>query len=255
MRGFFLFVCFHFLINSLFAQNIQDSLIRKNTVKLDLTNHLLYKNVRLFSFERVLNPRQSFVLSAGYIEFPNIVNLGEKIISDKIESKSGYKFGLEYRFYLRKENKYSAPRGIYIGPYFSSLGFKTDRTIKYQVENGEANSLLLSRTNINNLGAQLGYQFVFNDRFVIDLVFFGPSFSNYNFKTNLQGDLSFNPNDIQKKALEALLEKFPMLDDLLDTKELNSNGNFDSWAFGFRYQLHVGYRFGKYKSLRTKKPN
>jgi hypothetical protein len=41
----------------------------------------------------------------------------------------------------------------------------------------------------------LGYQFVFNDRWSIDLVLIEPYISNYNFKAQLQGDFDFDPEN------------------------------------------------------------
>jgi hypothetical protein len=195
------------------------------------------------------------VLTAGYQEFPTIVNLGANIQGDKNDDRSGYKFGAEYRFYLKKENKHSAPRGVYIGPYFTGIGFQSDRQIIYSGSEEPERANLTTKMGITSIGAQLGYQFVFNDRLSLDLVLIGPSYSRYNFRTQLSGDFEFNEEEVQNEILSALIDKFPALDDFLDGQELSSSGNLDTWALGYKYQVLVGYRFGKYKYLKQKKKN
>jgi hypothetical protein len=217
-----------------------------------LTGNLIYSNNLNFSIERVVKQNQSFVVNFGYQEFPRIVNFGENIIGKKEQNRGGYKVGGEYRFYLKKENKFAAPRGVYIGPYLTALGFKTDRGIVYSGGDVPEEANLKSRLNILSLGAQLGYQFVFNDRWSIDLVLIGPSVSQYNFKAQLKGDFEFDPDDVQNEILKGLLDKFPLLEDLLNEKELDSSGSLNTWALGYKYQFLVGYRFGKYKNLKKK---
>lgn len=234
------------------AQDSTQVSFRRNTIKIDLTSNLIYRNNLNLSFERIVKPNQSFVVTAGYQEFPQITNFGENVEGKKEDNRSGYKFGGEYRFYLKKENKFSAPRGVYIGPFITSLGFKSDRKIVYTGTETPEEANLKSRLNILSIGAQLGYQFVFNDRWSLDLVLIGPSYSRYNFKTQLQGDFEFDPDDVQNEILQALIEKFPLMEDLLNEKELDSSGTLDTWAIGYKYQFLIGYRFGKYKNLKKK---
>lgn len=234
------------------AQDSTDVAFRKNTIKLDLTGNLIYDNSLNLSYERVIKPNQSFVVTAGYQEFPKIFSFGENIEGEKGAARSGYKFGGEYRFYLQKENKFKAPRGVYIGPYVTTIGFKSDQRIEYTGTEEPEQADLNTKLNIISVGAQLGYQFVFNDRWSIDLVLIGPSYSRYNFKTQLSGDFEFDADNVQNEILEALIEKFPMLDDFLDEQELNSSGTLDTWALGYKYQFLVGYRFGKYKQFKKK---
>lgn len=226
--------------------------LRRNTIKIDLTGNLIYSNQYNLSFERVVKQNQSYVVTLGYQEFPRIVNFGENIEGKREENRSGYKVGGEYRFYLKKENKFSAPKGVYIGPYVTALGFKSDRGIIYTGSDLPEEADLRSRLNILSIGAQLGYQFVFNDRWSIDLVLIGPSFSKYNFKAKLEGDFEFDAEDVQNEILQGLLNKFPILEELLDKKVLDSSGTLDTWALGYKYQFLIGYRFGKYKNLKNK---
>lgn len=249
------FLFFLLIALSVQVSNAQDSTsvsLRRNTIKIDLTGNFLYRNTLTFSYERVVKRNQSFVVTAGYQEFPKIGSFGENVEGKKEENRGGYKYGGEYRFYLQKENKFAAPRGVYIGPYVTALGFRSDRKIVYSGTDVPEEANLKSRLNIVSLGAQLGYQFVFNDRWSLDLVLIGPSYSKYNFKTQLSGDFEFDPDNVQNEILHAIIEKFPALDDLLDEQELDSSGTLDTWALGYKYQFLIGYRFGKYKNLKKK---
>jgi opacity protein-like surface antigen len=226
----------------------QDSLVmntRKNTLKLDLTHNLIYRDAFNLSWERIIKKNQTLGFTIGYQEFPKVLNLGENIEAEREYKSNGYKFGTEYRFYLQKENKFSAPRGVYIGPYFTVLGFNTSRGIVYNGGETPERASYTSKFHLYSLGAQLGYQFVFNDRWSLDLVLIGPSITRYDASLRMDGDFEFDPEDVQNEILDALIDKFPGLEDLLEDKELNSSGNVDVLGIGYRYQFLIGYRFGK----------
>ncbi|WP_187176253.1 DUF3575 domain-containing protein [Algoriphagus sp. AK58] len=251
MKTYLISLLFTMLMTGIaFAQDSALVAQRKNTIKLDLTGNLIYSNSFNLSYERLVKQNQSFVFTAGIQEFPSIINLGENVEGKREDARSGFKFGGEYRFYLKKENKFATPRGLYVGPYITALGFKSDRKIIYSGTDVPEEANLKSRLNILSVGAQLGYQFIFNDRWSLDLVLIGPSYSRYNFKTQLSGDFEFDADNVENEILRALIEKFPMLDDVLDEQELESSGDLDTWALGYKYQVLVGYRFGKYKKLK-----
>lgn len=220
---------------------------RKNTIKLDVTSRWLYRNSFILSYERVTKPNQSLAITAGYQEFPRSSSLGDGVAVKDDRKKDGLKFGAEYRFYLRKENKYRAPRGIYIGPYSTFLSFNNERTIEVDNNGTLQQAILNTDLNIFNVGFQLGYQFVINNRWSIDLVFVGPSISHYGYKADLSGNFSFDKEDIQNEILLDLIDRFPFLDDLVTNKEADGSGRLDIWSGGYRYQLNVGYHFGRKK--------
>ena len=171
--------------------------------------------------------------------------MGEKIEGKRSDNSGGYKVGAEYRFYLKKENKFAAPHGVYVGPYFSVLGFNTARDITYTGGEESQESRYNAKFNLYSLGGQLGYQFVFNDRWTLDLVLVGPSITRYNARMRLEGDFEFDAEEVQNEILNALIDKFPGLDDLLEDKELDSSGKVNVVGIGYRYQFLIGYRFGK----------
>jgi len=228
-----------------FAQDSVEVGSRMNTIKLDLTHNLLYRNAYNLSWERIMKPNQTLGITLGTQKLPKILNLGENIEGERSDNSGGYKVGAEYRFYLKKENKFAAPRGVYIGPYFSVLGFNTARDITYTGGETPQEARYNARFNLFSLGGQLGYQFVFNDRWTLDLVVVGPSLTRYDARMRLEGDFEFDADDVQNEILDALIDKFPGLDDLLEDKELDSSGKVDVVGIGYRYQFLIGYRFGK----------
>ncbi|HYI77583.1 MAG TPA: DUF3575 domain-containing protein [Chryseolinea sp.] len=226
------------------------SQLRRNTIKLDLTSNLLFRNAFNLSYERVRRPDQTYAITLGYHEFPKLTSLGNSIqTTDDSKKQNGFKVGGEYRFYLKKENKYQAPHGVYIGPYASYLNFNNERDLRITADDGTVyNTFFKSNINVLNIGFQAGYQFVINDRFSIDLAFIGPSISRYSAKFNLDGDFDIDDEyEYQNEILKALVDRFPLLDELIKDKEVDRNGKMDTWSFGYRYQVLVGYRFGRKK--------
>ncbi len=219
--------------------------LRRNTIKLDITSHWLYRDAAVVSYERVINARRTWSVIAGYQRLPDQSFFGNSINVKRDASASGFKFGAEYRFYLAKENKFAAPRGVYLGPYASFNRFQNERTIEVNSGSVPETANLNSSFNIYNIGVQLGYQFVFNDRWTIDLSFLGPSLSFYQARFDLTGNI--NTDDVANEIVADLIKRFPALGDLMSGNSVVSNGKIDTWAYGFRYQLQVGYRFGKKK--------
>jgi hypothetical protein len=218
---------------------------RYNTVKIDFTSRFLYRNAFVMSYERVTRPNQSMVFTFGYQEIPMDRALAADIISKKTRESNGLKLGAEYRFYLGKENKYPVPRGVYIGPYLSYLTFHGDRTIEVTVDDIPEEGRLSTDFSVSNLGFQFGYQFLFNNRWSLDLVLLGPSFSHYKARMDLDGEFTFDPEDIENEILQELIDRFPGFSDLITDKTISSSGRASTWGYGWRYQFHIGYHFGR----------
>ncbi len=222
---------------------------RRNTVKYHLISQALYSESFVMSYERVVKPNQSFAIMAGYIQFPLSIKPGIINVSSE-GSKNGLMLGGEYRFYLKKENKFAAPHGVFIGPYINFYDFSNERILTITPSDGSTPTEAELKTDINvvNIGFQMGYQFVINNRWTIDMVFIGPSLSQYRLKIRLDGEFdSVDTELIENELLLGLLDKFPLLKDFLDDQEIDIHGNNIKWAPGFRYQLNLGYRFGKSK--------
>lgn len=228
------------------AQPKEDTPIRKNVIKVDITSYWLYRNAIVFSYERVTKPNQTFAVTAGYQQFPSLVGVDFDSIDVKRESSaSGLKLGAEYRFYLKKENKYRAPHGVFIGPYASFHNYSNSRSIEVNTNGDLQTAILKTDLNIMNIGIQLGYQFVINNRWTLEMVFVGPSVSNYRFKADLEGNYTFDPDNITNEVILELMDRFPAFKDLINEGELASNGKVNRWSYGYRYQFQVGYHFGR----------
>ena len=230
-----------------YPQESTETVLRKNTIKLDITSHWLYRNALDFTYERVTKPNQSYSVTAGYQEFPHSTTLGSNIAVKAENKKYGLKFGGEYRFYLAKENKYRAPHGIYIGPYVAYHQFNNERVIEVDNNGTLEEAILNTKFAVVNIGFQLGYQFIINNRWAIDLVFVGPSISHYYYRATLSGTYTFDTEDIQNEIVLDLIDRFPLLEEVINEKEASSGGRLDVWSYGYRYQLHVGYHFGRKK--------
>jgi len=247
MRIFLIIISFLGITGMVMAQEPQEKFQLMNTIKYEFTQ-AIYPNSYIFSYERVTTPNQTFCISGGYEEFPDIIGASSRTnVKDNL-SKSGFKAGAEYRFYLKNENKYLAPRGVYIGPYLSYHDFYNKREIEVDVDGIKETAILKTDFSIFNVGFQLGYQFVISNRLTLDFVLVGPSISNYRANMKMEGDFTFDKEDVENEILLKMLDRFPMLDELLTNIEVTSQGTFDSWSYGWRYQFLIGYHFGKKKN-------
>ena len=218
---------------------------RYNVVKLDFTSRWFFNNAYVATYERVTWPNQSVGVTFGYQELPEFSILPSDVFLKRINERNGLKVGAEYRFYLGNENRHPAPRGVYLGPYVTFLSFNGDRTIEVIANDVPQEGRLVSEIRVANLGLQLGYQFIILKRISLDLVLLGPSFSHYRAKMDLDGDFNIDPEDIENEILQKLIDRFPGLSDMISDQTITSTGRNSTWGYGWRYQLHIGYHFGR----------
>jgi len=241
--------------SSLIAQDtidqvdVKEDRIRKNTVRINLTNPAIFGDRSLIlGYERTIGEHQSFSINVGQATLPkfNVISIvDDSIVQLYKDSKDrGYIFTGDYRFYLASENKHRAPRGLYIGPYATHVFMGRENTwnLNTQTFQGEVNTdFTFSMTAI---GAQLGYQFVFWKRVALDFVLLGPSVAWYKIGAKL--DTSLEPDDesaLYAKIDEILKERFPGYSFALEDIEFEKTGTTNTRSFGFRYTIHLGYRF------------
>ena len=248
MRCFVSLIFCVLIISGNAAAQSKDSVTRRNLIKMDITSHWLYRNAIMFSYERTLKnrPFETWAVTAGLQEFPSLDGFGNVNIVRETKA-TGYKLGGEYRFYLKRENQHQAPRGIYLGPYTTFHKYNNQRFIEIDNDGVLEYADMDTDLSIFNIGFQLGYQFVINNRWVIDLVFIGPAVANYRIRSSLDGNYTFDPNDISNEILQGLIDQFPGFKELLDEKKFDSSGKINTWAYGYRYQFQVGYHFGRKK--------
>ena len=250
---FFMAVVIMATINTFGFGQLRDTTLKfanehPNIVKVSISNWLLYPNSFHMGYERVLNENHSIYIFGGYNEFPIKLNLDlQNTNFTDARNKSGYSIGAEYRFYLPKENKYSGPHGIYLAPFISYYSFSSDNTLTHTDSSGNKSSASLAMNiDLLNVGFELGYQFIISKRFIIDAEMFGPSFTYYSFKANINGNIAGSTqNETLQAVLDALKAKFPLLSDLSSSKQIYSNGSATEKfpAIGFRYAVSIGYKF------------
>lgn len=233
-----------------FAQLSTDSSrqhAKKNIIRYNLSGAVLFgfdKSI-ILGYERVIRPNQSISMNIGATALPKLVS----IITDSFQLKSdiknrGMNFSVDYRFYLQKENKYMAPRGIYIGPYYSFNKF--DRDNGWDINNGTNTRAVTTtaRFDIHTIGAELGYQFILWKKMALDFVLVGPGISSYRLSTTIDGNLNPGEKEELQSAIQQLIQqKFPGMNFVFADEEINASGVLNTWSLGFRYLIHVGFNF------------
>lgn len=202
-------------------------------------------NYLVFGYERVLKNGNSISMNAGRAVLPRIIDFStdDANLTGTRENK-GVNFSVDYRFYLKKENKYPSPRGVYIGPYYSYNKF--ERTADWRLDNSNgstSNATAVTKLGIHTIGFEVGYQFALGKRFTLDLVMIGPGWANYKLNTGIASDLTPEQKEKLLNAAQQLLsQKFPGMDFVFSDASIDSNGNLNTWSGGYRYIIHIGFR-------------
>ena len=225
------------------AQEIKQ---RKNTIRVNITNPAIFTgNSFIVGYERVLKNNRSVVIGVGTAGLPNF---GKSLSSDSVQvtgsRNGGFHISGEYRFYLSKENKYAAPRGVYLAPFYSYNKMIRGNDWKLQTTAVQGNASTDLNLNIHTVGVALGYQFVFWNRLALDLVMIGPGVGFYDVKTDVNSNLPPDQRELLYNKLNDLLEsRFPGYDIVVDQGSFGRSGASSITSLGFRYNIHVGFRF------------
>ena len=245
-------LCITVLLHSAFCIAQTDSLPQvlpaknyKNIVRYNLSGALLFGFDRyvILGYERVVKKNQSFSINVGQASLPKLVSITTDSFSvEKDKKSSGFNFSVDYRFYLAKENKYVAPHGLYIGPYYSFNKF--NRETRWDFKNGSDYVDTRSDFSIHTVGFELGYQFILWKRLALDLVMFGPGFGIYNYKAKFESNVSAESKEQLLDGLEQLLtQKFPGMNYVFSDEEFDANGVMKTNTIGYRYMVHIGFAF------------
>lgn len=230
-----------------FGQFINPEKRLKNSVKINLTNPMIFgTDCFMIGYERTIGDHQSFSVNIGRFSMPRIFNINTdsiKELSETVNSK-GFHISGDYRFYLTKENKYSAPHGVYIGPYATYNSYSRDFMLTANTENFTGDLNADFSFSVASVGFQLGYQFVFWKRFSLDMVLFGPGMAAYKIKAELSTTLDPDQeSELFQKINQALSEKIPGYDLVLNTGTFERTGSYNTTGAGFRYVVMLGIRF------------
>ena len=235
----------------LYNENVKwpvDSLGNKgrNVIKWNLTPMILWdsKNINL-SYERILRSHRSISINVGFFRFPKLTSLNTDSTSiEKDVSRNGFSASFDYRRYFAKRNTRWAPDGLYWGFWTSYHQSNFENKLNATNDQGEFISVgTKGRIGIYALGAELGYQFLIGEHFTVDLIMIGPAIARYWFDVSLTTAGQINDREILDKIIDALIEKIPALDELIDTGELNGSGQLGTTAISLRFMIQIGYRF------------
>jgi len=221
----------------------QDSIVPdyKNIVKVN-TAALLLSNVSLL-YERKLNEHWSVLAGAGYRwggSVPKALGLGEVIVSSSTSGITGFSITPEIRYYFNFCECGGFPSGLYTGLYGRYTKFYGDLT--FNVWNGSEYYQALVSSNLREFGGglQLGYQFIFKQRWTVDFMFAGPRLSTYKFKADLESDDLEALVDAIEEEINKLRESIGMDPVSIDpSTELEANFGF----INFRYAIGFGILF------------
>jgi hypothetical protein len=145
---------------------------------------------------------------------------------------------------LQKENKFKAPRGVFIGPYYAFNHMNRGVNWYFNGENLDMSVASDIKLNIHVVGVELGYQFVFWDKLSVDMILLGPGFGSYNLKTVLKSTLTPEEESEFFTELNDYLQKFvPGYNWVYDSVEFKKKGGFNIFEFGYRHSIRIGYRF------------
>lgn len=221
--------------------------VRKNVVRYNLSGALLFgfDKYVILGYERVIAPNRSISVNLGRASLPKLVSIStDSFSSERSRERSGYNISIDYRFYLKKENKYQAPRGVYIGPYYSYNKF-TNKT-EWQYKNRSANSYVNTNSEfkIHTIGFELGYQFILWKRLALDFVVVGPGLGFYDYQAKFDGNIDAATKEQLLQGLEDLLtQKFPGMNYVFSDEDINADGVMRTNTIGYRYLIHIGYNF------------
>ena len=222
--------------------------MRKNVIRYNLTGALLFgfDSYIVLGYERVLSPKRSISINVGRASLPKVTSIiTDSFAIGRDQTRSGVNVSVDYRFYLGKENKYAAPRGIYIGPYYSFNRLESERD--WTRKNSTASNQIISKSTltVNTVGFEVGYQFLLG-RFAIDMVMAGPGLGIYNYKAKFEGNVSLSQGD-KEQLLDAvkqlLVQKFPGMNAVFSDKQFDADGVLKKSTIGYRYIVHIGYNF------------
>jgi hypothetical protein len=246
-----LFLAVQSLGNLSYGQELNaDSLwkhTRKNVIRYNLSSALLFGADKTFilGYERVLSPHRSMSINFGKIALPRVLDISTDSFSlNKGGTNKGVNASIDYRFYLSSENKHLAPRGVYIGPWYSYNSFTRENGWNYTTSGIQNTATTETKMSIHSLGFELGYQFILWKRLALDFVTIGPGFGFYNVKAKFDSDLTEAQKEQLRQALgDVITQKFPGMDIVFEDEEIQANGRMNTTSLGFRYIIHIGFNF------------
>jgi hypothetical protein len=218
----------------------------KNIIRYNLSGPIVFGiSYFVLGYERLIKPQQSFSINAGLTCLPGYSYLSTDSFNLREDVKNnGFNISADYRFYLLKENKFKAPHGVYVGPFYSFNRFTRDNIWERRRVSSVESITTSTQLDIHTIGVELGCQFVLWKRLALDVVMVGPGIANYHLNSKIHTNVTESErSDLQAAMIKMLTEKFPGLGRILADKEIDRNGTTSTWDYGLRYIVHIGYMF------------
>ena len=233
-----------------YSQSVQADSSRKiykNVIRYNLSGALVFgvDKYIVLGYERVLSPRKSVSINFGSAALPKLASIvTDSFKTEKSGDRKGYNFSIDYRFYLGKENKFNAPHGLYIGPYYSYNHFDNKQDWLHIASAGSSQVSTNSKLNISTVGFEVGYQFIIGKHFAIDMIMVGPGLGFYKYQATFTSNLSEAQKEQLKEALkQTITQKFPGMNYVFSDQKIDADGVMKSSTLGYRYIVHIGYNF------------
>ncbi|MGF7138895.1 DUF3575 domain-containing protein [Roseimarinus sediminis] len=230
------------LFLSLFVTSMV-SFAQENVVKLGLSG-ITYGDYSL-AYERALTPRSSMNLNLGYwdmnIGFFNTDQLFNESGGISFEGfNTGWHTALDFRFYVGASDAIS---GLYIGPYLRYWNYGVDFSDEIETNNFTIDARLSSI----GAGFQMGYHWLIDQRWSIDLYFVGMGAESVNINANYRSSIDgFNYAQIEddvKKAFDDSGYLFLYSETKTTVHDDHLNVRFPFWIPGIKTGFSIGYAF------------
>jgi hypothetical protein len=231
-------------------QTLKDSAkTYKNVVRYNITGALLFgiEKYIVVGYERMLSPRTSMSVNIGSAALPKLLTIETDSFQSRRESdRRGINASIDYRFYLAKENRFHAPHGMYIGPYYSYNRFEDDQQWVRHNSSGSNEVFSSSTFDINTFGFELGYQLILWRRFTLDMVMVGPGLGFYKYKATFTGNVNLSvasKEQLYEALKQRITQRFPGMNFVFSDKAFDADGVLKTSDVGYRYIIHLGFCF------------
>lgn len=215
------------------------NVIKINTIALPMNNISLV-------YERGIKKRLSASLGLSYKYsggMPRILSTPDDILSFQVDEIQGFGITPELRYYIKTCDDRSL-EGLYLGLYFKYTSYATDTHFSYQPAGGtiEANTADMALTEYGT-GITLGYQLMLWERFSIDLLMFGPRFSNITVSYDFEKQASQEFLDQLSESINETINRFG-LDYQVNLEQQGSREVTTSFSFlNVRFGISLGFAF------------
>ncbi len=224
----------------LYAQG-DDSLSYHNSVKLS-TLGLVFNNLSVI-YERHLNSHWTLIAGSGYRwggSLPKFFGLGDLIVSSKTKGLRGYTLTPEVRYYFNFCECGGSPSGLYTGLYARYTKYYGDLSFHFWDGTEYIDAAVATDFRELGVGLQIGYQFIFKERFSVDFMFAGPRLTSDQIRFSLDSDYAEELVPIIEEEINKRLEWLGM-----DPISIPASTEIEA-RFGFknfRYGVAVGFLF------------